>query len=296
MRGGPEPDRVIRTVGVVGAGAMGGGIAQVAAETGFDVLLYDVEERLLERALSGISRNMDRRKARGDPGADEKKTALARIRPAPDLSDFRAADFIIEAVIENLREKSEIFRRLNAIAPPGVVLASNTSSISIASLGEASGRPDLVIGMHFMNPAPVMALVEVIRSPATSKRTLEQTMDLARDMGKTPVDVNDSPGFVSNRILIPMINEAVYCLMEDVAAPEAIDSIMKLGMKHPIGPLALADLIGLDVCVNIMEVLHAGLGDPKYRPCPLLREMVVSGRLGRKSGRGFYEYPPRGAA
>ena len=270
---------------------MGSGIAHVSGQSGFEVLLFDLEDRLLERALSGISRNMERQVARGALDAGQKVQALERIETTRDLSSFKTADFVVEAVTENLDVKSRIFGDLDKIARPETILASNTSSISITSLGAATGRAERVIGMHFMNPAPMMELVEVISGRDTSPGTLDRTVGLARRMGKTPVQVNDSPGFVSNRVLIPMINEAAFCLMEGVATAEAVDSIMKLGMSHPLGPLALADLIGLDVCVNIMEVLHRGLGDSKYRPCPLLVEMVESGHLGRKSGQGFYSYP-----
>ena len=270
---------------------MGSGIAHVSGQSGFEVLLFDLEDRLLERALSGISRNMERQVARGALDAGQKVQALERIETTRDLSTFKTADFVVEAVTENLDVKSRIFGDLDEIARPETILASNTSSISITSLGAATGRAERVIGMHFMNPVPMMELVEVISGRDTSPGTLDRTVGLARRMGKTPVQVNDSPGFVSNRVLIPMINEAAFCLMEGVATAEAVDSIMKLGMSHPLGPLALADLIGLDVCVNIMEVLHRGLGDSKYRPCPLLVEMVESGHLGRKSGQGFYSYP-----
>ncbi len=270
---------------------MGSGIAHVSGQSGFEVLLFDLEDRLLERALSGISRNMERQVARGALDAGQKVQALERIETTRDLSTFKTADFVVEAVTENLDVKSRIFGDLDKITRPETILASNTSSISITSLGAATGRAERVIGMHFMNPVPMMELVEVISGRDTSPGTLDRTVGLARRMGKTPVQVNDSPGFVSNRVLIPMINEAAFCLMEGVATAEAVDSIMKLGMSHPLGPLALADLIGLDICVNIMEVLHRGLGDSKYRPCPLLVEMVESGHLGRKSGQGFYSYP-----
>ncbi len=270
---------------------MGSGIAHVSGQNGFEVLLFDLEDRLLERALSGISRNMERQVARGALDEGQKVQALQRIETTRDLSTFKTVDFVVEAVTENLDVKTRIFGDLDKIASPETILASNTSSISITSLGGATGRPERVIGMHFMNPVPMMELVEVISGPDTSPETLDRTVGLARSMGKTPVQVNDSPGFVSNRVLIPMINEAAFCLMEGVATAEGVDSIMKLGMSHPLGPLALADLIGLDVCVSIMEVLHRGFGDSKYRPCPLLVEMVESGHLGRKSGQGFYSYP-----
>ncbi len=270
---------------------MGSGIAHVSGQNGFEVLLFDLEDRLLERALSGISRNMERQVARGALDEGQKVQALERIETTRDLSTFKTVDFVVEAVSENLDVKTRIFGDLDKIASPETILASNTSSISITSLGATTSRPGRVIGMHFMNPVPMMELVEVISGRDTSPETLDRTVGLARSMGKTPVQVNDSPGFVSNRVLIPMINEAAFCLMEGVATAEAVDSIMKLGMSHPLGPLALADLIGLDVCVSIMEVLHRGFGDSKYRPCPLLVEMVESGHLGRKSGQGFYSYP-----
>ncbi len=280
----------IQTIGVIGGGTMGTGIAQVAARSGFNVVLHDLEQRFLERALQTISKNLDREVAKGTINGEDKTAALSRIVPAAKNSILTEADFVIEAVIEEVATKSKVFEAVDAIARPGVILASNTSSISITKIASKTKRPDRVIGMHFMNPVPIMTLVEVVRGLATSDETCQTTNRLAESLGKTPVEVNDFPGFVSNRVLMPMINEAVYCVMEGVGTKEAIDSVMKLGMNHPIGPLALADLIGLDVCLDIMEVLHAGLGEAKYRPCPLLRKMVDAGRLGRKSGQGFYRY------
>ncbi len=280
----------IQTIGVIGGGTMGTGIAQVAARSGFNVVLHDLEQRFLERALQTITKNLDREVAKGTINAEDKTAALSRIVPAAKNSILTEADFVIEAVIEEVATKSKVFEAVDAIARPGVILASNTSSISITKIASKTKRPDRVIGMHFMNPVPIMTLVEIVRGLATSDETCQTTNRLAESLGKTPVEVNDFPGFVSNRVLMPMINEAVYCVMEGVGTKEAIDSVMKLGMNHPIGPLALADLIGLDVCLDIMEVLHTGLGEAKYRPCPLLRKMVDAGRLGRKSGQGFYRY------
>jgi 3-hydroxybutyryl-CoA dehydrogenase len=280
----------IQTIGVVGAGNMGNGIAHVAALAGFKVVLQDLQQPALDRALSTISRNMDREVAKGRISADDRTAARQRIVGTTDVGALADADFIIEAIIEDTEIKLMIFKELDGIVRPDVTLATNTSSISITKIGSATHRPDKVIGMHFMNPVPVMTLVEIVRGFLTSDDTCDVTRRLAERMGKSPVAVNDYPGFVSNRVLMPMINEAVYCLMEGVASREAIDSVMKLGMNHPMGPLALADLIGLDVCLSIMQVLHAGLGDSKYRPCPLLQKMVDAGRLGRKSGQGFYSY------
>jgi 3-hydroxybutyryl-CoA dehydrogenase len=280
----------IQTIGVVGAGNMGNGIAHVAALAGFKVVLQDLQQPALDRALSTISRNMDREVAKGRISADDRTAARQRIVGTTDVGALADADFIIEAIIEDTESKLMIFKEMDGIVRPDVTLATNTSSISITKIGSATHRPDKVIGMHFMNPVPVMTLVEIVRGFLTSDDTCDVTRRLAERMGKSPVAVNDYPGFVSNRVLMPMINEAVYCLMEGVASREAIDSVMKLGMNHPMGPLALADLIGLDVCLSIMQVLHAGLGDSKYRPCPLLQKMVDAGRLGRKSGQGFYSY------
>jgi 3-hydroxybutyryl-CoA dehydrogenase len=280
----------IKTIGVVGAGTMGNGIAHVAAVAGFKVLLRDLDQQFLDRGLATISKNLEREVAKGRISAADRSAALGRIAPGSDNEALAQADFIIEAIVEDIEVKSRLFSNLDYIARPDVILASNTSSISITKIGARTRRPDKVIGMHFMNPVPVMALVEIVRGLSTSDDTYGVTKALSEDLGKKPVVVNDYPGFVSNRVLMPMINEAVYCLMEGVGSAEAIDSVMKLGMNHPMGPLALADLIGLDVCLSIMEVLQKGFGDSKYRPCPLLRRMVEAGHLGRKSGRGFYKY------
>ena len=280
----------IKTLGVIGGGTMGNGIAHVAARSGFKVILHDIEQRSLDQALSTITKNLEREVAKGKITGDDKAAALSRIVPATKNSALSDVDFVIEAVVENVDIKLRVFGAMDEIARPDVILASNTSSISITKIASKTKRPGKVIGMHFMNPVPVMTLVEIVRGLSTSDETSQTTNRLALSLGKTPVEVNDYPGFVSNRVLMPMINEAIFCVMEGVGTPEAVDSVMKLGMNHPIGPLALADLIGLDVCLDIMEVLHTGLGDPKHRPCPLLRRMVDAGQLGRKSGRGFYEY------
>jgi 3-hydroxybutyryl-CoA dehydrogenase len=280
----------IRTIGVIGGGTMGNGIVHVAAKSGFNVILLDLEQRFIDRALGTIAKNMDREVAKNRITESDKSEAFQRIAATTNRAAMVEADFIVEAVIENEDLKSKIFAEMDAIARPGVILASNTSSISITKIASKTKRAEQVIGMHFMNPVPVMTLVEIVRGLATSDETYGSTKQLAEAMGKTPVEVNDYPGFVSNRVLMPMINEAIYCVMEGVGTPEAIDHVMKLGMNHPIGPLALADLIGLDVCLDIMEVLQSGLGDTKYRACPLLRKMVDAGYLGRKSGRGFYQY------
>jgi 3-hydroxybutyryl-CoA dehydrogenase len=279
-----------QTVGIIGGGTMGNGIAHVAARSGLNVVLHDLEQRFLDRALQTIAKNLDREVAKAKISAEEKAAVLSRITASTANSALNAADFIIEAVVEDLDIKTKVFEALDEIARPGVILASNTSSISITKIASKTKRPAQIIGMHFMNPVPVMTLVEIVRGLATSDETFQTTKRLAEDMGKTAVEVNDFPGFVSNRVLMPMINEAVYCVMEGVGSAEAVDSVMKLGMNHPLGPLALADLIGLDVCLDIMNVLHTGFGDSKYRPCPLLRKMVDAGHLGRKSGQGFYKY------
>ena len=280
----------IKTIGVVGSGTMGNGIAHVAARAGYRVILADVNQDALSRGLETISRNLDREVAKNKLSISDKSEAISRIAGTPDIGRLSESDFVIEAIIEDFEAKAQLLQLLDRAARPDVVLASNTSSISITKMASKTQRPDRTIGMHFMNPVPVMSLVEVVRGLATSDETCQVTKRLAESFGKTPVEVADFPGFVSNRVLMPMINEAIFCVMEGVGSPEAIDTVMKLGMNHPLGPLALADLIGLDICLNILEVLQEGLGDPKYRPCPLLRKMVDAGQLGRKSGRGFYQY------
>jgi 3-hydroxybutyryl-CoA dehydrogenase len=280
----------IRTVAVLGGGTMGNGIAHVFARSGFGVILRDVETRFLDRALDTISKNLDREIKKGTIAAADKPEILKRIEPVTDLAAIARADFAIEAVPERIELKREVLGEADRVLPPHVILATNTSSISITSLAAFTDRPDRFVGMHFMNPVPVMTLVEVIRALQTSDATFAATMSLCEKIGKKPVAVNDSPGFVSNRVLMPLINEAAFCVMEGVATPDSVDAVMKRGMNHPMGPLALADYIGLDVCLDVMEVLLQGFGDPKFRPCPLLRKMVSAGWLGRKSGHGFYVY------
>ncbi|MBE0592999.1 MAG: 3-hydroxybutyryl-CoA dehydrogenase [Gemmatimonadales bacterium] len=280
----------MKNVAVIGAGTMGNGIAHVFAQNGWNVTLIDVVQAQLDKALATIAKNMDRQVKKGALAEGDKDAALARIAKATALDAAATADLVVEAASEQASLKFEMFEQLDRLTASGTILASNTSSISITEIAARTKRPDKVIGMHFMNPVPMMQLVEIIRGLGTSDETTKAVMDVATALGKTPVEVNDYPGFVANRILMPMINEAVYCVMEGVATPEAVDTVMKLGMNHPMGPLALADLIGLDVCLFILEVMHGGLGDPKYRPCPLLRKMVAAGRLGRKSGQGFYDY------
>src|SRR5271170_112186 len=280
----------VKSVGVIGAGTMGNGIAHVFSRSGYSVVLCDVEQRFLERGLATITKNLDREVAKNKITAENKASALKKIAPVTDRARLADCDFIVEAATERFEIKAEIFRDLDRLARPDVILASNTSSISITKLAALTKRPEKVIGMHFFNPVPVMKLVEVIRGLATSQETFEAVRDLALKLEKTPVEVNDAPGFVSNRVLMPLLNEAMYTVMEGVATAEAVDEVFKLGMAHPMGPLALADFIGLDVCLDIMRVMQGGLGDPKYRPCPLLIKMVDAGWLGRKSGRGFYQY------
>jgi 3-hydroxybutyryl-CoA dehydrogenase len=280
----------INSVGVIGAGTMGNGIAQVFAASGLKVILHDIAEAPLQRGLDSIEKSLDRMLKKEKISEADKSATLANIRGVTSLEELADVDLVVEAASENLEIKSKIFQELDRICKPEAVLATNTSSISLTRIARETQRPEQVIGMHFMNPVPVMKLVEVIRALQTSDAVYALIDELSKKIGKVPVEVNDSPGFVSNRILLPMINEAVYTLYEGVATVEAIDEVMKLGMNHPMGPLALADLIGLDTCLSIMEVLHEGLGDTKYRPCPLLRRMVDAGYLGRKSGKGFYEY------
>ena len=280
----------IKTVGVIGAGTMGNGIAHVFAKSGFNVVLVDVEQRFIDRGLQTITKNLEREVAKNKITAEQRDAALKNITTALDRQQLAGCDFIVEAASERFDIKSELFRDLDRICRPEVILASNTSSISITKLAAVTKRPDKVIGMHFFNPVPMMKLVEVIRGLATTDEVFNLVKQLALKLEKTPVEVNDAPGFVSNRVLMPLINEAIYTVMEGVATPEAVDEVFKLGMAHPMGPLTLADFIGLDVCLDIMRVMLAGLGDPKYRPCPLLIKMVDAGWLGRKSGRGFYKY------
>jgi 3-hydroxybutyryl-CoA dehydrogenase len=280
----------IARVGVVGAGTMGNGIAQVFAQAGFEVCLVDAAEGALERAQARIDRSLAKLVEKGRLEAGDRPAALARITMATAVDALADADFVVEAIYEDAAAKKVVFAALDRITRPGVILSSNTSSISITALGAATSRPGQVLGMHFMNPVPLMALVELIRGQATSDEAMATASALCARLGKTAVEAADYPGFIANRVLMPMINEAIYCVMEGVGTPEAIDTVMKLGMNHPMGPLTLADFIGLDVCLAILDVLHGGLGDPKYRACPLLRRMVAAGQLGRKSGRGFYAY------
>lgn len=285
------PPEALRTVGVLGAGTMGNGIAHVFARSGYEVILHDIEARYLDRALDTIAKNLDREVKKGKIAAAAKSEALGRIHATAELSEIQSADFVVEAVPEKLQLKLSFLREADRWLRPEAILATNTSSISVTALAAATTRPDRFIGMHFMNPVPVVALVEIIRALQTGDATFETAMAVAARLEKKPVAVNDAPGFVSNRILMPMVNEAAFAVMEGVAGAESVDTVMKLGMAHPMGPLELADFIGLDVCVDILDVLYSGFGDPKYRACPLLRKMVAAGWLGRKTGRGFYRYP-----
>jgi 3-hydroxybutyryl-CoA dehydrogenase len=280
----------IRRIGVVGAGTMGNGIAQVFAQSGYDVKLCDAFPAAIDKAKSTIEKSLGKFVEKGKLTAEDRDAALGRLKAFSSIDNLADADYVVEAIAESVDAKTDVFRKLDAITRPGVILSSNTSSISITVLAAATKRPDRVLGMHFMNPVPLMTLVELIRGQATSAESMTIATDLCKALGKTPVEAADYPGFIANRILMPMINEAVYAVMEGVGTPDAIDTVMKLGMNHPMGPLTLADFIGLDVCLAILNVLHEGIGDPKYRPCPLLRRMVAAGHLGRKSGQGFYKY------
>ncbi len=281
---------MIKTIGVIGAGTMGNGIAQVFAQSGFSVTLVDVAPAMLDRARGTIEKSLAKFVEKGKMTAAERDASMGRLLTATSVDQLAGADYVVEAIVENAETKRALFANLDTITRPDVILASNTSSISITLLGAATKRPDKVLGMHFMNPVPLMTLVEMIRGQATSAESMRIASELCAQLGKTPIEAADYPGFIANRILMPMINEAIFAVMEGVGTPEAIDAVMKLGMNHPMGPLTLADFIGLDICLAILNVLHDGIGDPKYRPCPLLRRMVAAGHLGRKSGQGFYSY------
>lgn len=281
----------ITKVGVIGAGTMGAGIAQVFATSGFDVTLVDIKQEFIDRGMNTINKSLDKMVQKSVLTQEKARNSFRKIKTSLSVNDLKDCNFIVEVIIEDIKAKKDLFKQLDAITAPDVILSSNTSSISITEIAAATKRPTKVIGMHFMNPVPLMKLVEVVKGLVTGQETVDTVKQLCQQLDKTPVEVNDAPGFVANRILLPMINEAVYALMEGVATKEAIDEVMKLGMNHPMGPLALADLIGLDICLAILEVLHDGLGDTKYRPCPLLKKMVAAGHLGRKTKCGFYEYP-----